>query len=66
MHGPSPWRRANVSSPPGQAASRIRFDDVRDATYRAERLDGCDVFANAKYCDPIADRVAELAVAFGG
>jgi len=49
----------------GLVASRIEFADVDDSTYRAERLDGCEVFHNAKYCDTLADRLAELAPAFG-
>jgi len=49
----------------GLAASRVRFDDIRDSTYRAERLDGCELFSNAKYCSTLADRLVELAPAFG-
>ncbi|MCA9492348.1 MAG: aryl-sulfate sulfotransferase [Myxococcales bacterium] len=29
---------------------RLVFDDPHDAGYRSERVDGCAVFANARYC----------------
>ncbi|MBA2322091.1 MAG: aryl-sulfate sulfotransferase [Deltaproteobacteria bacterium] len=29
---------------------RLVMDDVHDAGYRAERIDGCAIFANARYC----------------
>jgi hypothetical protein len=29
---------------------RLQFADVHDAGYRAERLDGCSVFANERFC----------------
>lgn len=29
---------------------RLVFDDPEDAGYRAERIDGCAIFANEKYC----------------
>jgi len=48
----------------GNAASRVQFTDIRDASYRAMRIDGCDVMANAKYCPAIAARHDELAKAF--
>ena len=48
----------------GLAASRVTFLDITDATYRAERLDGCELFANAKYCEALATRIDELAPAF--
>jgi len=35
-----------------------------DASYRAERLDGCELFANAALCADTATRVAELAHIF--
>lgn len=31
---------------------RMSFHDLHDAGYRAERIDGCSLFANAKYCPP--------------
>jgi hypothetical protein len=35
---------------------RLVFDDPETSTYRAERIGGCDVFANAAYCQELADR----------
>lgn len=34
---------------------RLGFDDSRYTGYRAERIDGCDVFANARYCPELLD-----------
>jgi hypothetical protein len=47
----------------GAVASTVTLR-VSDASYRAERLDGCELFANAAYCTTVADRVAELAPIF--
>jgi Arylsulfotransferase (ASST) len=47
----------------GQVASKI-FLRPSDASYRAERLDGCELFDNAAYCPDVATRVTELAPVF--
>ena len=40
---------------------RMSWPDRGDATFRAERYDGCDLFeGNAKYCPATANRLAEL------
>jgi hypothetical protein len=48
----------------GLAASRLSFAQPDAALYRAERIDGCDLFANAATCPAIADRVLALEPAF--
>lgn len=39
---------------------RLDFLDDDDSTYRAQRIDGCGMFANSRYCPAIADRLKEL------
>ena len=39
---------------------RARYPDKEDTTFRANTADGCALFANARYCPAIADRVAQL------
>ena len=39
---------------------RLTLRDVHDWIYRAHRVDGCALFANAKYCPALAARVDEL------
>jgi hypothetical protein len=39
---------------------RLAWPSRQYSTYRAERYGGCDVFANARYCPEIADRLATL------
>lgn len=40
---------------------RLVLRDISHWIYRAHRVDGCEVFANAKYCPALADRLEELA-----
>lgn len=49
----------------GAEISRMAFPDPDDALYRAERIDGCALFASAKHCPQVAERLAELAPILG-
>ncbi len=42
-------------SPAGEIVWRADFPDEQDAIYRAERVDGCSLFANAHYCPSLED-----------
>ena len=44
----------------GEVVWRMNWDDPERFTYRSERVDGCDMFSNAKYCDALIDRLEEL------
>ncbi|GEM_PF-804294 len=44
----------------GELAWRMDWDNPDFATYRAERLGGCDIFANAATCPAVAERIAAL------
>lgn len=33
---------------------RLDFTDARGSLYRAQWVDGCDLFANARYCPSLA------------
>jgi hypothetical protein len=44
----------------GQVAWRLEFTDVADTVYRAERIDACDVFPNARWCPEVASRLSAL------
>jgi hypothetical protein len=48
----------------GAVAARTTFPDRDDAIYRAQRLGGCDVFANTRFCPALAARAAALAPLF--
>jgi hypothetical protein len=39
---------------------RLVLRDVADWIYRAHRVDGCSLFANVRYCAPLAARLEEL------
>jgi hypothetical protein len=47
-------------SPPSGQVWRLKWPSRTHTTYRAERYQGCDVFANARYCPDVATRLAEL------
>lgn len=49
----------------GETGWRLSFDDPADAIYRAQRLDGCEVFANVGRCVALEPRWAELAPSLG-
>ncbi len=44
----------------GELAWRMDWDNPDYAVYRAERLDGCEIFQNAATCPEVADRIAAL------
>lgn len=47
-------------APPDDVVWRLTWPTSRWGLYRAERYDGCDVFANARYCPDVAARIAAL------
>lgn len=47
----------------GAVASTVTLR-TGDASYRGERLDGCELFTNAAYCDDTATRLVEIAHVF--
>jgi len=47
----------------GDVAWRLEFQSVQDTVYRSERIDACDVLANARFCPQVADRLATLGLA---
>jgi hypothetical protein len=44
---------------------RLVLGDEHDWMYRAHRIDGCDLFANARFCPSLATRLDELRPALG-
>jgi hypothetical protein len=48
----------------GAVAARLELTRREDAIYRAERIDGCDLFADVATCPARAARAAELDPAF--
>ncbi len=49
-----------VDRPTGDVAWRLTFPRSNHAIYRSERIDGCTMFANTKYCPELSDRLDEL------
>lgn len=47
-------------SPPAGQVWRLQWPNRNWTTYRSQRYDGCDVFSNARYCEDVAERLAEL------
>ena len=39
----------------GEVVWRVRFPHADDGLYRSERIDGCELFANEKYCEAPED-----------
>ncbi len=46
-----------IDRPSGETVWRLAFGSPEDEVYRSERLGGCELFANAKWCDEVAARV---------
>lgn len=46
--------------PPDEVVWRLSWTEREWTTFRAQRYEGCDVFANARYCPSVAERIAEL------
>lgn len=44
----------------GEKLWELRYPDSGMMAYRADWADACELFANARYCPSVADRVAEL------
>jgi hypothetical protein len=44
----------------GAVKWRLDWDNDAYTPFRAERIEGCEVFANARYCPAVAERIAEL------
>ncbi|MFM7200223.1 MAG: aryl-sulfate sulfotransferase [Myxococcota bacterium] len=42
-------------NPAGSVVWRAEFKSDKDAVYRAERIDGCEIFSNTDYCPALAD-----------
>lgn len=54
-HGGSldhPGAFVEVDELKGDVVARLDFLDADDATYRGQRIDGCSLFANQRYCRP--------------
>jgi hypothetical protein len=49
----------------GAEVHRLIMRDIGHWIYRAHRVDGCDAFANTKYCPALAARLDELGDALG-
>jgi Arylsulfotransferase (ASST) len=63
--GSTPTKIIEIVPETGEVASTVTLRRT-DASYRAERLDGCELFANAAYCPAVAARAAELEPLFSG
>jgi hypothetical protein len=46
--------------PPDEVVWRAPFPSPDWAVFRAQQYDGCALFANARYCEDVAERLAEL------
>lgn len=49
----------------GEKLWEIRYTDVHDMAFRAEAIDPCAIFANAKFCEAVAERLEVLADVLG-
>ena len=49
-----------VDQATGEVASRLTFPNADHTTYRAERYDGCTLFASTTHCPDLAARAAAL------
>jgi hypothetical protein len=47
-----PGALVEVDEATGEVVWRLDFLDSDDSTYRAQRIDGCAIFANERYCAP--------------
>jgi uncharacterized membrane protein len=46
--------------PPDEVVWRATFPSSEWAIFRAQQYDGCALFSNARYCEDVAERLAEL------
>jgi len=49
----------------GEKLWEVQYTEIIDMAYRAHALDPCDIFANAKYCPTVRERLVELAPILG-
>lgn len=58
----TPGHSALVELEPGtdREVWRLDYDTQSNGIFRSERYDGCEIFANGKYCPAVATRIAEL------
>jgi hypothetical protein len=49
----------------GRVAHRLTFPRTQDTNYRAQRIDGCDLFSDVRTCPARAERERELARQLG-
>lgn len=47
-------------APPDEVVWRLTWSSPAFITFRAQRIDGCESFPNARYCDAVARRYAAL------
>ncbi|MEQ1571371.1 MAG: hypothetical protein ABMA64_37430, partial [Myxococcota bacterium] len=59
-----PAQIVEVDRASGRVASRLSFDD-RGYTYRAERIDGCDLFTSVSACPSTRERFDRVAALLG-
>lgn len=62
-HGASldhPGALVEVSQATGNIGWRVDFLDADDASYRAQRIEGCAWFPNSRYCPAVAARLEAL------
>ncbi|MCA9488908.1 MAG: hypothetical protein KC621_03275 [Myxococcales bacterium] len=66
---PKCWSRApagaktkvlEIDQATGQVASMLEMPTDRDASYRAQRYDGCELFPGTRFCDATRTRLAQL------
>ena len=60
-----PSQIVEIDRPTGAEVHRLVLQDLGQWIYRAHRVDGCELFANAKYCPALASRLEELRPVLG-
>lgn len=58
--GEGPSQVVEVDRRDDSVVWRLRFSDDVDSIYSADRIDGCDLFAETSRCPALAERLAEL------
>ncbi len=58
--GEGPSEVIEVDRSDNSVAWRLSFSDELDAIYSADRIGGCDLFAEASRCAAVSDRIGEL------
>ncbi len=58
--GAGPSQVVEVDRATDKTVWRLFFGDSGDATYSADRIDGCEIFGNSAYCSTVADRLSAL------